>query len=211
MVQIERSLVVLKKKSLISRLIDIGLIAITIIAIIVLGLSTIIIAKKKLFPDKVPDVGGIKPFIVLSESMEPFIKKGDLVFIKEISPNELNEGDIIAFRHTKDDIITLHRIVEKMTNENEINFRTKGDNNEGEDRLSVKASEIEGIFIKNIEGLGNVAMFIRTPQGSLCAMLSVISIFLIWQFVKTKKVEKILHRRLIEYEEIIEEINKERI
>lgn len=207
---VENSLVVLKKKSLIGRLIDIVLWTITLTAIIILVLSMIIIVKKIVFPTKVPDIFGIKPFIVLSGSMEPEIKKGDLVFIKEIDIKELDVGDIIAFRHTNDDIITLHRIIEKITDENTISFRTKGDNNEAEDRLSVKEENLEGIYYKNIARLGDIAMIIRTPQGTMCSMLAVITVFLIWQIVKVKKREKILNRRLKECQEVIEEIKKEK-
>jgi signal peptidase len=52
------------------------------ILIIVLLINFTIIIKSKTSKDKVPSVFGYKPFIVLSGSMQPNIKIGDLVFVK---------------------------------------------------------------------------------------------------------------------------------
>ncbi len=205
----ETSLVVLKKKSLISRIIDFILYFITTISIILLILSLIIIVKKMRNPKKVPDIFGIKPFIILSGSMEPTIQIGDLAFIQMISPEKLKVGDIIAFRHNNEDIITLHRIIEKETINNNLIFRTKGDNNKSEDKLSVYSESIEGIYYKKIDKVGNIAMFIKTPVGLICSLLTVIVIFLIWQVVKIRKKERILNKRIKESLEYIKELKGE--
>ncbi|MGI6120505.1 MAG: S26 family signal peptidase [Desulfosporosinus sp.] len=57
--------------------------------------------KSYIYPDKVPDFMGYKPFIVLSGSMEPTILTGDLVLTKEISAGTIAKDDIIAFKTDK--------------------------------------------------------------------------------------------------------------
>lgn len=114
---IENSLIVLKKKSLIDRIIDLGLYILITVSIIILIFSSIIIIKKCLYPDRVPDVFGIKPFIVLTGSMSPLIDSGDLVIVNNVEIEELKEGDIIAFRcTTEENAVILHRIL-KITKE----------------------------------------------------------------------------------------------
>lgn len=205
----ENSLVVLKRKSLINQIIDLCLIIVTLIAVLILTICMIIIVKKIINPDKVPDVLGIKPFIVLTGSMEPTVRIGDMAIIKEINPENLKVGDIIAFRNTEEKTITLHRITEIDRSETNVTFRTKGDNNQAEDKASVRFSEVEGVFFKKVSGLGKVAMFIRTPLGVTCSILFIVMIFLVWQIVKLRQTERLLIRRIIEYRKTIENFTKE--
>lgn len=206
---IEQSLVVLKKKTVLEIIIDIFLICIVILAIVIATLSGIIIIKKSLSPDEVPDIIGIKPFIVLTGSMEPIIKAGDLVIVEEVNENELKIDDIIAFRYTKEDVVLIHRIVGIEEYEGKTLFITKGDNNQTEDKLNIKYQNIEGIYSFRLSKIGAIAMFIRTPQGIAISLLSIATIFFSWQFIKSLKREKIAERRLKECEEVIEELKKE--
>lgn len=206
---IEQSLVLLKKKTLFERLIDIFLFLMVITTLIISILSIIIITKKTLYPDKVPDIMGYKPFIVLTGSMEPNIKSEDLVIVKEINPEELKEGDIIAFRHNKEDVVLIHRIVRKETKEEKTILKTKGDNNETEDKFEVDYKNIEGIYLVKLNKIGAIAMFIRSPQGLTITILSIATIFFIWQLMKALKREKIVNRRLKQCEEALNELKKE--
>lgn len=208
---IEQSLMVLKKKTLLEIFIDTVLIIIVIIALLIATLSIVIIVQKTLYPHKVPGIMGIKPFIVLTGSMEPNIKAGDLVFVKEVDIEQLKEGDIIAFRHTEEDVVLIHRIVRKETEEKKTILRTKGDNNQTEDKNDVDCEKIEGIYILRFEQIGTIAMFIRSKEGLIISVLAIISIFFLWQLRKSLKREEIINRRLKECEEVIYELKKEGI
>lgn len=204
----EQSLVVQKKKTVLENIIDIFLIFIVIISIIIATLSGIIIIKESISPYEVPDIMGIKPFIVLTGSMEPIIKAGDLVLVKEVNENELKINDIIAFRYTKEDEALIHRIVGIEEYEGKTFFTTKGDNNQTEDKLNIEYKNIEGIYSFRIGKIGEIAMFIRTKQGIAISLLAITTIFFLWQFVKSLKREKIAKRRLKECREVIEELKK---
>ena len=80
-----------------------------IIAIPLLIIACSIMYKANAYPDKVPDIFGIKPMIVLSGSMETSIHTGDLVFVKMVDPATLKKNDVIAFRNEAD-TVTTHRI-----------------------------------------------------------------------------------------------------
>lgn len=122
----ENKLIVLKKKSLSDHIIDIALYIIITISIIILLFSSIIIVKKCLYPNKVPDIFKVKPFIVLTGSMNPIIESGDLVFVYDVDTSTLKEGDIIAFRSTENqNAVILHRIISIVQERRKINLYYK--------------------------------------------------------------------------------------
>ena len=166
----------------------IKIVFVTILAIILL-VNTAIIVQTKMNPNLVPNIFGVKPFIVLSGSMESKINVGDLVFVKEVNPNELKVGDIIAFRDSED-IVTTHRIVELETKDNELCFVTKGDANNANDDGIVYSNMIEGKYQTKISKLGNVILFIKEPIGFIVMLMSFLIICLLVYLYFSKKISK---------------------
>ena len=132
-------------------------IIITILVILALIFTSVFI-QTKVNPDKVPNIFGYKPFIVLSGSMETEIYRGDLVIVKTIDASTLKENDIIAFRDNDNHVVT-HRIKEKSSD----GFITKGDNNNTEDEGTVTHDKVEGIYLFKIKGFGNVLLTLQKP------------------------------------------------
>lgn len=152
------------------------------IAFLILLVAGTIMFKASAYPDKVPDVFGYKPMIVLSGSMESSIYKGDLVFVKIVDTDTLKNDDIIAFRNEVN-TVTTHRIVEIIKEDGVTYFRTKGDNNNAEDRDLVPAEDVEGVYVSKIAGAGNVLMFFKEPIGLVVILLTILVIGLIWLYV----------------------------
>ena len=164
-------------------------IIIFIIAFIILFISGTIMYKVNKYPDKVPDVFGYKPMIVLSGSMETSIHTGDLVFVKMIDTTILKENDVIAFRN-EEDTVTTHRIIEIVFENGKKYFRTKGDANNAEDMNLVKMEDVEGIYVGRLAGVGNFLMFLQKPIGLFTVLLVILVIGLIWLYVVNKREEK---------------------
>ena len=76
-----KSIMQKKQKSFIG-LSSVLAIIICIVLISLLAMNLAIIIKPRENPDKVPNFFGIKPFVVLSGSMEPAIPAGDFVVVK---------------------------------------------------------------------------------------------------------------------------------
>ena len=57
-----------------------------------------------------PRVIGMHVFTVLSGSMEPTYHVGSLIYVKNVDPFQLEEGDVITFMLDEDTVAT-HRIV----------------------------------------------------------------------------------------------------
>lgn len=149
-----------------------------IITIPLLIMSCIIIYKANKYPDKIPDICGIKPMIVLSGSMETEIYTGDVAFVKNVDTKTLKKEDIIAFRN-EDNKVTTHRIVEIIEKEGQTYFRTKGDNNNAEDANLVKDSDVEGLYFARVAGLGKFLMFMQEPVGLAVVLLGVLVVGLL--------------------------------
>ena len=98
----------------------------------------------------------IFPSAIVTGSMEPMIKPGDVVLINKLTKNEelnlLKIGDVIQFK--RDEILIVHRIVDIVEEDGIICYKTKGDNNSKADRELVKAENIKGTLYKVIPKLG---------------------------------------------------------
>jgi len=98
---------------------------------------------------------------VLSGSMTPAFRAGDLVVIVPAAPENVRPGDVIAFTTGKG--LVCHRIV--AVDESPLQFRTKGDANEDPDFEPITASQLEGKVLFSLPALGRVSQFARRPAG----------------------------------------------
>ena len=141
-----------------------------------------LIIKSKLYPDKIADFMGYKPFIVMSGSMETTINMGDLVIVKKVNSSNIHTGDIIAFKNGN--IVISHRVREVINDSGTYKFKTKGDNNNVADDFIVSSDAIEGIFVNKIPGLGSILLFLGKPIGLLMVILVIIIVSTALYFVK---------------------------
>ena len=141
-----------------------------------------LIIKSKLYPDKIADFMGYKPFIVMSGSMETTINIGNLVIVKKVNSSSIHIGDIIAFKNGN--IVISHRVKEIINDSGTYKFKTKGDNNNVTDDFIVNSDAIEGIFVNKIPGLGSILLFLGKPIGLLMVILVIIIVSTALYFVK---------------------------
>ena len=132
---------------------------------------------------------GYKAYIVNTNSMEPTIEVGDIVIIKKVKAEKLNQGDVITF--TREGEVITHRITKIETEEKSTQYITKGDNNNTEDTLKIKYEDIIGKEILTIPQLGKAMQLL----DSKIILLIIILIILICAFVKIQKKEKLENRR----------------
>lgn len=101
----------------------------------------------------------IKPVAIASGSMEKELNIGDVVIIKKCTPQEVNVGDIIEYKAEGYTII--HRVIEKTQRDGIFYFRTKGDNNELQDKDEVDEGQLIGKIIFKIKYLGYPSVLIN--------------------------------------------------
>jgi signal peptidase I len=86
--------------------------------------------------------GGERSYMVMSGSMSPALKPGDLIIVTEMEVIDINVGDMLTVR--SGELTFTHRVIEKL--EGSL-FRLKGDANEEPDSALVEASQIIGKVI----------------------------------------------------------------
>lgn len=130
----------------------------TVLVALLLGVVVLLVGTRFTLP------GQYEIKIVRSGSMEPTIMTGSVVLIHPVTAYGL--GDIITFgADTATRIPTTHRIVAVEEFNGHVQFRTKGDANEVEDREPTPAKDVIGKTIFAIPYLGYVLDFARQPLG----------------------------------------------
>lgn len=166
----------------------------TILCVILLPILLInitLIIKSYTNADEVPSVGGYLPLIVLTDSMYPEIKSGDLIICHTMEGNEVKVGDVIAFFDPTGNgtSIVTHRVTEVVKENKNLSFRTKGDANNVEDSLPVPEKSLVGIYKGRIAGAGNIAMFMQTSTGLIVCVVLPIILLVGYDVIRSKAYE----------------------
>lgn len=107
----------------------------------------------------VPLLTGSQTYSVLTSSMAPKYAPGTFLVVKPVPFEELRVGDIITYQieSGKDTVIT-HRITSiGASQDGEVLFTTKGDNNSVEDELPVREVQVRGKLFYAVPYVGFVA------------------------------------------------------
>lgn len=93
--------------------------------------------------------------VVGSNSMKPYISRGDVVLVDKIDTEEhknLKKGDILAFKqHSK---IIVHRIYKIIQRGDNVYFVTKGDNNNQADQGIIEPGDVVGKVLLKVKKIG---------------------------------------------------------
>lgn len=159
-----------------------------VVLVPILIMNTTIIVKSFLYPSQVPDFFGIKPFIVLSGSMEPEISIDDLVVVKEAPIQSIDVGTVIAYR--TGNIVTIHKVIEKAGEGSAVKFTTQGVANNAPDQTPVTAKMLEGVHIATLPRIGGVALFMQTPTGMIVCILIPLIVLGLWGYIAGRGTKK---------------------
>lgn len=100
------------------------------------------------------------PRVILSGSMEPEIKTGDVVITHKIAGKDARVGDIILFPYEKDMKVT-HRIIAVSDQQGAKLFTTKGDANPEPDSNLVPEDNVQGKVVTVIPKMGWLTLVFR--------------------------------------------------
>ena len=166
-------------------IVDTVVVLILIVSILVVMLS---LTSKS---SGVPNIFGIAPLSVQTQSMEDTINPGDLIFctLTEID-DEFQKDDVVTFpiEINGEQVLNTHRIVDVAKDENITYYKTQGDNKETnpepDNDLQTASTIVAKYTGTKIPGLGNVLSFIRTQLGFFLCILLPMIIFFIYEAVR---------------------------
>lgn len=163
---------------------------IILIPILIINCTLII---KSFTSEEVPSVAGKLPLIVLTDSMYPVIESGDLIICSTAQPEEIETGDVIAFFDPAGNGTTIvtHRVLEVTELDGQTAWRTKGDNNNTEDRLLVTGDKLVAVYEgTRLAGFGNVALFMQTTPGLIVCVVCPILLLVGYDMIRRRMYEK---------------------
>lgn len=158
-----------------------------------LVINCTLILRSYMNPEQVPSVGGMLPLIVLTDSMYPQIQSGDLIICRTEEPENIKEGDVIAFFDPAGDgtSVVTHRVVEVTEDEKGAPvWRTKGDANNTEDNTPVPAKNLVGVYRHRIGGAGRVAMFMQTTTGLIICVVIPLVLLIAYDIIRRRIYER---------------------
>ena len=143
-----------------------------IIILILLILFALFTVYQKVFPNN-PSAFGFRTYSIITKSMEPVLKKGDVILVQERNTSSYKVGDIITFKGTSGDLkgkIVTHEIVGiKLENGKNI-FYTKGIQNISEDP-AVYEDEILGKYIYKFKFFSLIERIMDTKIGFILIII----------------------------------------
>lgn len=111
----------------------------------------------------------IYPSAIATGSMEPMIYPGDVVLVDKMTTIEelesLAVGDVIQFK--RGDILINHRIIQIVEEEGQKKYKTKGDNNSGEDEELVKLEDVKGTILHVIPKIGWPTLIFKSDNPDI--------------------------------------------
>ena len=162
-------------------IVDVLVILVLIVSVLIATLS---LTSKS---SGVPNIFGVAPLSVQSDSMSGTFETGDLIFCKVTNDPfvEYQKDDIVTFPIEINgvEVLNTHRIAEVIKDDNNTYYQTQGDNkdtNPTADEILQTSSTIVAQYTGvKIGGLGTVLSFLRTQLGFfLCVLLPMIIFFL---------------------------------
>lgn len=182
-----------KKRSTSQTVMTVVGIVLCVLLVPILIINLTLIIKSYTNSEEVPTIGGYAPLIVLTGSMEPGIKEGDLIFVKQIDGSKVEEGDVIAFFDPDGNgtSVVTHRVKEINEENGVLYFTTWGDANGGAvDPKPVSEEKLVGIYTDfRIPGAGNVAMFMQTTAGLIICVFLPLVLLVGWDIYRRRRHE----------------------
>jgi signal peptidase len=131
---------------------------------------------------------GYRGFTVLSGSMTPTFRTGDVIVAEKIAPLDVRIGDIVSFRSPDDPKKLLtHRVISMRAADGKVAFVTRGDANTGVERWTIADSGVLGHVKYKIPKIGYIANRAGSRFGRLlllvvpALLLGVLELRRIWR------------------------------
>ncbi|GAC1324046.1 MAG: hypothetical protein NVSMB13_04850 [Mycobacteriales bacterium] len=132
--------------------------------VIVMAASTVTFLVGLLLVAVVPMAWGGKSLVVVSGSMEPTLRVGDVVVVSPVSPGSLRPGDIATFRSPDGAArLVTHRVRALTIQGDVVSVVTKGDANNNVESWSMPAAGSVGRVVEHLPALGLLLVRMHTP------------------------------------------------
>jgi signal peptidase len=128
---------------------------------------------------------GMRSLSVMSGSMEPAIRTGDVIVDEWIPPRDARVGDVVSFNDpSRGSVVLTHRVTRVRRHGDQVDFVTRGDANTGVERWSAPANGRIGRVAYRVPHAGFLMVFTRTPGGKLLFLVIPALVWGAWEIVR---------------------------
>jgi len=161
---------------------------------------TIFVFSAQKDADGVPSLFGNSYISIVSDSMAPSIRTGDMIVVKKVSgmpeAAQCKEGDVITFYSSQDingdgkvgNDIETHQIIKVREDNGFVYYTTMGTNEEYSHGIAdpeILSSSVIGIYTgTKISGLGSVISFLGSSTGFLVCIVIPLAIFFLYELIR---------------------------
>lgn len=144
----------------------------------------------------VPFLQVYNTYTIRTESMEPVLNVGDIVVVEDITPQEIQVGDIVAFyvdvtNDGEDDVI-IHYIDEIIQfDEDTLVFKSKPEISNLQDRWTIEEHDIIGIYAYRVENIGKILLFLNSWVGRIVLFIDIMLVWVVVDLIFPKKKKEI--------------------
>lgn len=157
--------------------------------------------------DRLPFFGKYALVRITTPSMEEQIPAGTYILIEKVDAEEaknLGIDEIIVFNSRDPSILgklNTHRIMAFEVLDGETCYVTKGDHNVKEDDFRVRPSDVQGKYVRNLDGLTSFYNFV----GQNFAMVAVFVLMLIAVYVALCTASDVLYKKRKTNKELVKQ------
>ena len=147
-------------------------------------------------------------YSIISPSMEPNINVYDVVVTKKVKDfSTIKEGDVITFISTStlgEGLTITHRVKDVVKTDDDIKFRTQGDNNQIPDSSLASSKNVLGKVLFKVPWVGHIQFFLQSKGGWLFALLipaMLIVAYDVYKVIRLSNVKQKVNESIKEKEE----------
>lgn len=130
-------------------------------------------------------VGRDGAYVVLSGSMVPFFRAGDVIFVDSVPSDSLQVGDVVTFRAKPgSNVLITHRVTEVLEEGGRVRYRTQGDANSDPDPFLVTPEMVVGKYAFQIPFWGHLLNVVRSKVGYVLFVVIPAGTIIIREFVR---------------------------
>lgn len=159
-----------------------------------IGLLILVFVVINLVVTFIPPFNKYDVFTVTTDSMDPVIAPGDIVVTKEVNPEDIKVGDIMAFHvditdDSLDDVV-VHYIDEINHHGDNLVFKTKPHISDLQDSWTIEESDLIGLYQYQINGVGKILLFAQSWIGRIMILVDIIIVSVVYDVLFGKKKSK---------------------
>ncbi len=137
-------------------------------------------------------LAGLRPYVVLSGSMEPVYPVGALIYVGKVEAHAIRPGMAITYQLNEHTVVT-HRVTRVEEDPNDpslLYFATRGDANEAEDGTMIRSDQVIGVPVFRLPLMGYPARFLSTLRGKLIALAAGALLLAVWIILHWQRLQQ---------------------